>query len=80
MTACPRGRTFFELRGLASNTDGRILDASEGAMTIIYSDTGIVVETVRERFIGLAATSSSGQVDIVQGEASQLFAVEIPGD
>ena len=57
----PRGRTFFELRGLASNIDGRILDVSEGAMTIIYSDTGIVVETARERFIGLAATSSSSR-------------------
>ena len=137
-----RGSLVYRSGGLSSNTDGTILDASEGAMTVNYSDTGIVVETARDRFIGLAATSSSdrdgtlargaiqsnfgtgfveiryanwvvaagiaqppsratvggaggshaivdvgaagaagasGQVEIVQGGASQAFAVEIPG-
>ena len=137
-----RGSLAYRSDGLASNTDGSILDASEGTMTVNYSDTGTVVETARERFVGLAAVSSSdrdgtlaggaiqtnfgsgfveiryagwvvsagiaqppsqaavtgaagtaatvgvtaagaasasGQVEIVEGAARQLFAVEIPG-
>jgi hypothetical protein len=61
-TRAERGTLTYRSGGLSTNTDGSILDPSEGALTVNYSDTGIVVESASERFIGLAA-AAAGDAD-----------------
>jgi hypothetical protein len=70
-TRAERGSLTYRSGGLSTNTDGSILDPSEGAMTVNYSDTGIVVETAHERFIGLAATAAGDADGTLSGGAIQ---------
>ena len=70
-TRAERGVLVYRSGGLSTNEDGSILDPSEGPMTVNYADTGIVVETDRERFIGLVASAGSDLDGTLAGGAIQ---------
>ena len=54
-----RGTLTYESRGLSTNHDGTILDASEGVLTVGYGDGNVIVDSATERFIDLQAAASS---------------------
>ena len=70
-TRAERGVLVYRSGGLSTSENGTILDPSEGPMTVNYTDTGTVVETASERFVGLVATAPGDRDGMLAGGAIQ---------
>jgi hypothetical protein len=64
-----RGTLTYRSRGLSTNHDGTILEASDGVLTVHYGDGTVVAETTTERFVDLKASTTSDADGTVSGGA-----------
>jgi len=69
-----RGTLRYESSGLSTNKDDNVFSASDGALTVLYSDDSTVIETDRERLVDVSVDArSDNEGDLRSGSTRANF-------